>query len=1530
MGTLFNDFLSPRTESPGERRRKREEERRRQRMTRPGGMFGSFFDAPKPEPPPEQDWRSAAMPAEELEIEGAGAFEGLKTGVERAGRSVAAGFPQAAAYGARAAQFASEIWPPNVLARGMIKAAGVKERERGPGLEEGISRIEEYGRSVAPQTPPVSRLQGYAETALQSAPTSLGQMAVMAASPPLGIASLVAGEGAQAAKTARELGAGRLGQAAIGLGVGLPSAALEKVGLDALLGRFSRMAGKGAVREGIMHVLSVLGVEPATEAAQEVIAGLGEMAAGGDVSYEEMKGRMQTAAASAAMMAPIIGGAGRAIQQRQKQQIDVEVKSEVKKQLVAGSGATTEQRADYLWASQPDVEFYYRGDRPGVAEGEGIYLTAQPETASTYAGGEGAVVSRYAVAPGKLLDLRAEGANDTIGTVLPLLEEAGFTRDDFQDLNEAMAAAGRITPTIGAETELGDLAALSLGIGGQQEFDMEGESTYHLFRDEALPLIQEKLQGLGYEGIKFDEGNQDNLFVFDREAGTRPIPFGFTPTEQEAAQAGRALPDPDPEVEKMALEMAGTGRFTLKEQDEYERAESDAYGWDLPRAGLEKALQPVVPLAKQGDLADWVNLKELQDAESIDAYVDKELDNQTYSARDIRLGPDRPGSSRENLAMEFPLLGVVVPLTEQTHLHAIEQARDAIRASVMGSLQDVAERNQIDVSPPNPPAAKATWALEDARVEAREVLGLSAAPLASPPPPPPPTPPPAPPSNFREKYFAKRPEAEVVPLKERMQRGVDKYFTDHWINAEDSPVRMVRRAVKKDLRAQGMASSGARKAANQLAEHVGDLVKMGRSQSDVALNPLFHQTRVLTGTGAELVRQGHELLGEDLAIDPDASFAYTGESLSEVFDGLNDDDAQLFEEYAVAARHINLAQRAATGDELEIAPGATADSTARVAELDASRPDFANRLERFSAWSRKARLDPLLENGMITPRQYADIAKKNPVHIPFLRADQLEDADAFIAALTEDAAPRAARDPKLRQITRGLDQEAKIDEKPLENALEQSIAAQRFAITQRINNTLAEIADQYPSLAAELRPAPEGLKGAADTIAVYRDGKRQTWQAPEDLSTALAGIGNQQIPKILKIAAPFAKILRATATLVPNFVARNIVRDPQSAFIFDPTTRARDLLPNLGKLAEGVKGVFQGGPGGRTSAAVDVAAEVAGALPAALGAPQIAPIMKPLVQSAGGLVDVLTGGRYSEEAMANGVAQSALVAGDRPTPQTLLADVLKAEQTKDDHAAVSYLNRWIREVKAGKPYAVPYRTIMFGLQELSTSAEMATRTSVYRRGIEAGLTELEATRGAKEASLDFSQGGKLGRQWNSVQAFFNASIQDPVKLAKALRVAPYETITKAFATITIPSVLNWLMWHDDEDYQAMAEWRKVGFYTVGKSEDGGFYHIPRPLGTMNLIFGYLPEKILDYASRKDPQVVPDLIREFEHRPVERGVEGGDGTESLFQDIERHLDPRFGGAVAWLGGSRDPDFGGSLRPCDKRRPAGRKAKGNDET
>ena len=211
-------------------------------------------------------------------------------------------------------------------------------------------------------------------------------------------------------------------------------------------------------------------------------------------------------------------------------------------------------------------------------------------------------------------------------------------------------------------------------------------------------------------------------------------------------------------------------------------------------------------------------------------------------------------------------------------------------------------------------------------------------------------------------------------------------------------------------------------------------------------------------------------------------------------------------------------------------------------------------------WSRKALLDPLLEVGAISKEQYDTIAKSNKFYVPFQRVIEELETHGFVPKKANIFSPRSVPVKKLKGSTKDI-----ID--PFESMITNAYKVTDFVERARVGRSITNLRNTSPELAEMIKPIKPKLVPVAkqgeelifrpsfftpdkNTIMVFENGKRKFYQVPEDVFKAISGMMESDVGAIMKVLAFPARTLRAGATLTPEFMGRNPLRDQLTAFVF--------------------------------------------------------------------------------------------------------------------------------------------------------------------------------------------------------------------------------------------------------------------------------------------------------------------------------------------------------------------------------------------
>ena len=154
---------------------------------------------------------------------------------------------------------------------------------------------------------------------------------------------------------------------------------------------------------------------------------------------------------------------------------------------------------------------------------------------------------------------------------------------------------------------------------------------------------------------------------------------------------------------------------------------------------------------------------------------------------------------------------------------------------------------------------------------------------------------------------------------------------------------------------------------------------------------------------------------------------------------------------------------------------------------------------------------------------------------------------------------------------------------------------------------------------------------------------------------------------------------------------------------------------------------------------------------------------------------------------------------------------------------------------------------------LSESLEVGTRLGEYAKARGKGKSALEAQGLARDLTLDFQRkgGDQVVRAMNIVTAFWNANIQGTDKMVREFtnKETRLPTLMRSLLGITLPSLILWAVFHDDDRWKNLPDWRKNFFWNIPIGKTGPILSIPKPF-ELGIIFGSLPERILDWTYDK--------------------------------------------------------------------------------
>lgn len=400
-------------------------------------------------------------------------------------------------------------------------------------------------------------------------------------------------------------------------------------------------------------------------------------------------------------------------------------------------------------------------------------------------------------------------------------------------------------------------------------------------------------------------------------------------------------------------------------------------------------------------------------------------------------------------------------------------------------------------------------------------------------------------------------------------------------------------------------------------------------------------------------------------------------------------------------------------------------------------------------------LKMLVKEGLLTVKAYHTMRKMYPHYIPFFRDMSDVGMQSFLSGgkgFIDVSSPVK----RLKGSTRDI-----ID--PLESIIKNTFQFYNAVERNHVGRTFAKLADKKG--VGQIVERVKGDKAKTDnTFNVWENGEKVTYETTPELIETMRMLDKEQSSMIMKVLSYPANWLRAGATLSPEFILRNPVRDMIGAAIYSK----HGFIP--------------------------------------------------IIDTFKGLSLYLKKGQAYWEYKKSGAAHAAMVSLDRDYLGGQLRDIMKRESkfTKLIKNPIEAL-RAMSEATEMATRLAEYDNARKGYTGLGNRLFGKERNPLSAR---------EAALESRDITLDFSRRGTNTKKANQVIAFFNATIQGADKMARAFKEDPRGMTVKTMLYITLPSVMLWYMNKDDERYQEIPQWEKDTFWIIPGKEN--MYKIPKP------------------------------------------------------------------------------------------------------
>ena len=467
-------------------------------------------------------------------------------------------------------------------------------------------------------------------------------------------------------------------------------------------------------------------------------------------------------------------------------------------------------------------------------------------------------------------------------------------------------------------------------------------------------------------------------------------------------------------------------------------------------------------------------------------------------------------------------------------------------------------------------------------------------------------------------------------------------------------------------------------------------------------------------------------------------------SLKSIFQKVGKDKLKDFSAFLVALREKDIydfnskLQKGEEGAALK-ATMDPIDAGMTIRELAKKHPEFveaAKDLYRFQ----QHLIDELVNAGMLSAKAAADMRKRWPHYVPFQRIVDGIDAPSVGGKKFVNVGNTIQ---KFKGSSRDI-----VD--PLESVISNTFRVVSAIERNKVGQSFVKLSRMkgMGDLCEEVSGTP---KATDSTFYVWEGGKKKTYATSPELLDALKMMNQEGMSMFVRVLRVPAGWLRSGATLSPEFILRNPVRDMISASLYSK----HGFIPVWDTMR--------------------------------------------------GLSLYLKKGKEYWDYMNSGAAQSAMVSLDRDYLHGQMRDLLKKK---------SVLSLCANPIEALRAFSeateMATRLAEFDLAKKGYTGIGNRLFGKDRKpfsNVEAGIE-------ARDVTLDFGRHGKSTQSLNQTIAFFNAAIQGTDKMIREFKAHPGQMTMKTFMGITVPSLVLWYLNKDDPRYQELPQWQKDIFWVI--------------------------------------------------------------------------------------------------------------------
>lgn len=415
------------------------------------------------------------------------------------------------------------------------------------------------------------------------------------------------------------------------------------------------------------------------------------------------------------------------------------------------------------------------------------------------------------------------------------------------------------------------------------------------------------------------------------------------------------------------------------------------------------------------------------------------------------------------------------------------------------------------------------------------------------------------------------------------------------------------------------------------------------------------------------------------------------------------------------------------------------DAGMTIRELAKKHPEFVEAAKELYRYQQHL-INELVNAGMLSAKAAADMRKRWPHYVPFQRIVDGIDAPSVGGKKFVNVGNTIQ---KFKGSSRDI-----VD--PLESVISNTFRVVSAIERNKVGQSFVKLSRMkgMGDLCEEVSGTP---KATDSTFYVWEGGKKKTYATSPELLDALKMMNQEGMSMFVRVLRVPAGWLRSGATLSPEFILRNPVRDMISASLYSK----HGFIPVWDTMR--------------------------------------------------GLSLYLKKGKEYWDYMNSGAAQSAMVSLDRDYLHGQMRDLLKKKSVLSLCANPIEALRAFSEATEMATRLAEFDLAKKGYTGIGNRLFGKDRKPFYN--VEAGIE-------ARDVTLDFGRHGKSTQSLNQTIAFFNAAIQGTDKMIREFKAHPGQMTMKTFMGITVPSLVLWYLNKDDPRYQELPQWQKDIFWVI--------------------------------------------------------------------------------------------------------------------